>query len=71
MAAKLGWMYMTDGFEGIPYFKCPYCGRKVSGKKMLFAYEAYEKCPDCDKDLHFDNVSEEDWLQISSYYGEK
>ena len=71
MPVKLGWKYMTDGFEGIPYFKCPYCGRKVSGKEVLFAYEAYEKCPDCDKDLHFNNVSEEDWLQISSYYGEK
>lgn len=68
--AKLGWMFMNDGPEGIPYLKCPYCGRKVAGKKFLFAYEAYETCPDCGKELHFDNVSEEDWLHISSYYGE-
>lgn len=66
---KLGWIFSTDGFEGIPYFQCPHCSRKVSGKEMLFAYEAHDHCPDCEKELHFDNVKEEDWLYIDSYYG--
>lgn len=67
---KLGWIFETDALEGVPYFKCPYCGRKVGGKKVLFAYEAYETCPECNKELHFDNVKEEDWVYLDSYYGE-
>lgn len=67
---KLGWTFMTDGFEGIPYLKCPYCGRKVSGKTVIFAPISLENCPECGIDLHFDNVTEDNWLYISSYYGD-
>lgn len=69
MAANLGWIFNVDALEGIPYFECPHCGRKVGGKKVLFAFEAYETCPDCGKELHFDNVKEEDWTYLDSYYG--
>lgn len=68
---KLGWMFKTDGVEGIPYIQCPYCGRKISGKKVIFADLPLESCPDCGKELHFDNMKEEDLLYISSYYGDE
>lgn len=66
----LGWIFGTDGFEGVPYFKCPYCGRKVSGIKAVFADIVLEFCPDCGKNLHFDNIKEEDWLYVDSFFGE-
>ena len=65
-----GWIFETDGFEGIPYLLCPNCGRKVGGKKILFASRSYGQCPDCGKVLHFNNVKEDDWLYIDSYYGD-
>ena len=68
---KLGWIFQVDSLVGAPFFECPYCGRKVDGRKVLFAYEAYDKCPDCDKDLHFDNVKEDDWTYLDSYYGDE
>ena len=68
--AKLGWTFNTDSLNGIPYFECPYCRRKVSGKKVLFSFEAYGTCPDCGKELHFDNVKDEDWIYLDSFYGE-
>lgn len=67
---KLGWLFQTDGFEGIPYLQCPYCSRKISGKTAIFAPISLEYCPDCGKKLHFDNIKEEDWLYMSSYFGE-
>ena len=67
---KLGWIVGTDGYEGIPYLRCPYCQRKFCGKKAIFASINFNKCPDCGKDLHFDNVTEEDWLYMDSYFGE-
>ena len=66
---KLGWIFRTDGFQGIPYLQCPYCNRRVSGKKAINADISLEKCPECGKNLHFDNVKEEDWLHMSSYFG--
>lgn len=67
---KLGWIFGTDGFEGIPYLQCPYCKRKVSGKTAVFASVALDKCLSCGKELHFDNIKEEDWLYVDSYFGE-
>lgn len=67
---KLGWIFKTDGYEGIPYLECPYCGRRISGKKAIFASISLENCPECAKKLHFDNVKEEDWLYMDSYFGE-
>lgn len=67
---KLGWIFSVDGFEGVPYLKCPYCNRVLSGKTAMFAPEPFDTCPDCGKELHFDNVKEDDWLYISSYFGE-
>ena len=66
----LGWIFGVDALEGIPYFECPHCKRKVGGKKVLFAYEAYETCPSCGKELHVDNVSDDDWNSLDSFYGE-
>lgn len=68
---NLGWEFLTDGYEGIPYFKCPYCGRKISGKKALLGVLVMDNCPDCAKAVHFDNIKEEDWLYINDYYGEE
>ena len=69
MAAKLGWTFNVDPLDGIPYFACPHCGRKVGGKKILFAYEAYETCPSCGKELHFDNIDEGSWIYLDTFYG--
>ncbi len=67
---KLGWIFKADGEEGIPYFQCPHCKRKVSGKEFLFASIPLINCPDCGKELHFDNIKEEDLVYLDSYYGE-
>ena len=67
---KLGWIFSTDGYEGIPYLKCPYCGRRISGKKAIFGSISLENCPECCKKPHFDDVKEEDWLYMDSYFGE-
>lgn len=67
---KLGWTFSTDGYEGHPYLQCPYCKRKVSGKKAVLADIELDKCPDCGKELSFDNIKEENWLYIESFYGD-
>ena len=66
----LGWKFHSDGAEGIPYLECPYCKRKVSGKEAIFMSTSLETCPTCGKKAHFDNIKEEDWLYIDSYYGD-
>lgn len=65
---KLGWIFRTDGEEGIPYFLCPHCSRKVSGKTYLFGTLDMSRCPTCEKELTMDNVTEEDQLYIRSFY---
>lgn len=67
---KLGWIFSADGAEGIPVLKCPYCGRQISGKKAILASISLENCPECTKKLHFDDITEEDWLYMDSYFGE-
>ena len=68
--AKLGWTFGTDNYEGIPYLQCPHCKRKVGGKKICFGDIELDKCPDCKKELHLDNIKEEEWLYIVTFYGE-
>lgn len=68
-AKNLGWIFHTDGLDGIPYIQCPYCSRKISGREVKFAPFEMTKCPDCGKDLHFDNVTEDDWDYIDLFYG--
>ena len=65
-----GWLVGTDGYDGIPYLQCPHCKRKVSGKKVVFGDIPLDKCPDCGKELHFDNISEEEWLHLTTFFGE-
>ena len=70
-AKNLGWIFSIDGHEGIPHVKCPYCGRVVSGRKLLYASEEYKICPDCKKEVNFENMGEDDWLYINLYYGRR
>ena len=67
---KLGWRFMIDGIDGIPYFQCPNCGRKISGKTAIFMPYSLDYCPECAKKLHFDNIKEEDWLYIDAFFGD-
>ena len=66
---KTGWIFCVDNLEGIPYIECPYCKRRIGGKTLIFASESTKKCPKCEKDLSLDNVTDENWDYLYSYYG--
>ena len=68
---NLGWIFGTDKLGGIPYLECPYCNRKVSGFAVIFSDIDYTKCPECEKDLNFDNITEDNWNFMHSYFGER
>ena len=65
-----GWTFHVDSLDGVPYFQCPYCSRKVGGKKIVFATMDLTSCPDCGKELHFGNIRGENWSYIDSFYGD-
>lgn len=68
MANTLGWIFKTDGNEGIPYIQCPYCSRRIGGETILFGTVDLSVCPDCGKAAHLDNLTEENYLQIRMFY---
>ncbi len=67
--AIFGWIFGTDSIDGIPYLQCPHCSRKVSGLDVIFASAEFTTCPSCEKPLHMNNLTEEDWLYMRQYFG--